>query len=123
MKTIYDSTTGIVRLTGTFDDVALALNLQDGESVYDGYVDGSSHKLVDGNVVPLEKTINVPDWIRAQRRSLLEESDWTQVADSPLNAEARSEWQMYRQDLRDLPSKYANAKTKFEVEFPEPPEN
>ena len=38
---------------------------------------------------------------RAQRDSLLTQSDWTQVADAPVDATA---WSTYRQALRDLPS-------------------
>jgi len=38
------------------------------------------------------------------RTSLLYESDWTQSADSPLNATKKAEWATYRQALRDLPT-------------------
>jgi len=37
---------------------------------------------------------------RAERNRLLAETDWTQVADSPVDAEA---WASYRQALRDIP--------------------
>ena len=121
MKTIYDTDTGIVRLTGTFDEESLALNLEDGESVYDGYVDGSVHKVVDDEPVRLTKTVDISAWIRAQRAGLLEESDWTQVTDSPLTGDQRTEWQTHRQELRDLPSKYAASTSRFEVVFPDKP--
>lgn len=39
------------------------------------------------------------DDIRAQRNILLAESDWTQVADAPVNKTA---WAAYRQELRDI---------------------
>lgn len=38
---------------------------------------------------------------RGQRDDLLTQSDWTQVADAPVN---KSEWATYRQALRDLPN-------------------
>jgi hypothetical protein len=38
-----------------------------------------------------------------QRNGLLASSDWTQLPDSPLNAEMRAQWATYRQALRDLP--------------------
>ena len=38
--------------------------------------------------------------IRAERDRLLRASDWTQVADAPVDQEA---WALYRQALRDLP--------------------
>jgi hypothetical protein len=37
---------------------------------------------------------------RAQRNSLLAASDWTQIPDAPVNAQA---WATYRQELRDIP--------------------
>lgn len=41
--------------------------------------------------------------LRSERDSLLKESDWTQMPDSPLTEEQKQEWQVYRQALRDLP--------------------
>lgn len=42
--------------------------------------------------------------IRSQRNSLLSESDWTQLPDSPLSSEKKTEWSVYRQELRDVTS-------------------
>lgn len=39
--------------------------------------------------------------VRNWRNSKLFATDWTQVADAPVNAEA---WAAYRQELRDLPA-------------------
>ena len=39
-----------------------------------------------------------------KRHSLLLQSDWTQVQDSPLSAETKAAWAVYRQALRDLPA-------------------
>lgn len=39
--------------------------------------------------------------LRAERDRLLVSSDWTQVADAPVDATA---WSIYRQALRDLPT-------------------
>jgi len=39
--------------------------------------------------------------VRNQRNELLKDSDWTQIADSPVNKE---DWAAYRQSLRNLPS-------------------
>ena len=39
--------------------------------------------------------------VRNQRNELLKDSDWTQIADSPVNKE---NWAAYRQSLRNLPS-------------------
>ena len=42
--------------------------------------------------------------VRVQRNSLLTGSDWTQGNDSPLSTSKKTEWQTYRQALRDLPT-------------------
>jgi hypothetical protein len=41
--------------------------------------------------------------IRIERDRLLAVSDWTQLADAPLEAADVAEWQGYRQELRDVP--------------------
>ena len=46
--------------------------------------------------------------LRTKRNKLLAESDWTVMPDSPLSAEKQDEWKIYRQELRDIPSKYSN---------------
>ncbi len=61
------------------------------------------------------------EWVRTMRNDLLAESDWTQVGDSPLTAEEKSQWQMYRQKLRDLPADFSGATTLEAVTFPEAP--
>ncbi len=41
---------------------------------------------------------------RSERNKLLLETDWTQITDSPLTSEKKTEWANYRQALRDLPT-------------------
>ena len=53
--------------------------------------------------------------IRLQRNGRLIESDWTQIADSGVDA---TTWHAYRQSLRDLPSQPGFP---WEVSWPEPP--
>ena len=55
--------------------------------------------------IEVEDIGNVPlvDALRIKRNSFLSDSDWTQLVDSPLSAEAKAEWATYRQALRDLP--------------------
>jgi hypothetical protein len=45
------------------------------------------------------------DAVRAERDALLAASDWTQVADAPVDAAV---WAVYRQALRDVPQDYAD---------------
>lgn len=40
---------------------------------------------------------------RTRRDQLLSSSDWTVLPDSPLSSEKKTEWQTYRQALRDIP--------------------
>ena len=40
--------------------------------------------------------------LRQLRQRYLQDSDWTQMPDSPLSAEKKAEWQTYRQALRDI---------------------
>ena len=42
--------------------------------------------------------------VREERNAKLSASDWTQVADAPVDRQA---WAIYRQALRDLPSVYS----------------
>ena len=42
--------------------------------------------------------------VRAERDQKLTASDWTQMADSPLASDKKTEWATYRTSLRDLPS-------------------
>ena len=53
--------------------------------------------------------------MRLHRDRLLEESDWTQVADAPVNQEA---WATYRQALRDFPASWTAGP---EAYFPDTP--
>ena len=56
---------------------------------------GDSYEVIapkpDSNVVAAQ--------VRAKRNTLLQQSDWTQVADAPANQAA---WATYRQTLRDI---------------------
>jgi len=54
-------------------------------------------------------------FIRAKRNSMLILSDWTQLPDAPVDAEA---WSVYRQDLRDV----TNQSDPFEILWPSLPE-
>ena len=53
--------------------------------------------------------------MRLHRDRLLEESDWTQVADAPVDQQA---WATYRQALRDFPATWTAGP---EADFPDTP--
>ena len=77
----------------------------------------------DGNFKypPIPKEIKIRE-LRQMRDILLNESDWTQNKDVQLPND--EEWKIYRQELRDLPSKYLE-KEDFDisnVSYPKKPE-
>lgn len=41
--------------------------------------------------------------VRGIRNQLLSESDWTQIADSPLDPDSKAAWSLYRESLRMIP--------------------
>ena len=57
-----------------------------------------SDAFADGGLVSL----NI---LRKQRNALLTESYWTQTSDNALSSDKKTEWETYRQALRDLPAK------------------
>lgn len=92
------------------EDVSGASETRD-VSTYGGS-DGIPAVIVTEYHLPTEYTIERSDVtnehnmakLRARRKELLLESDWTQLADAPLSSEEKAEWAVYRQALRDLPA-------------------
>ncbi|MGE4422556.1 MAG: tail fiber assembly protein [Pseudodesulfovibrio sp.] len=56
--------------------------------------------------------------VRARRDRLLAESDWTQLADAPLDDEEKTAWATKRQAWRDVPQQGGFP---WAVAWPEPP--
>lgn len=66
-------------------------------------IDWRSKKVEGGQVVDRsDYTVDISDSQRQLRNNLLSETDWTQIADSPLTDAKKIEWATYRQALRDL---------------------
>ncbi|MGB0894012.1 MAG: tail fiber assembly protein [Parashewanella sp.] len=67
-----------------------------------------------------QKTLIDMEWasIRTKREQLLSATDWTQMADSPLSIDKKSEFAAYRKALRDLPQKESDP---FTLIWPEKP--
>ena len=79
------------------------------------FSNGAYRILGEGELpTPFEFTLADPDevlinsilceQVRSIRSERLRSSDWTQVMDSPLSPELKSQWSAYRQSLRDIPS-------------------
>lgn len=80
------------------------------------------YKVVNGKhtyVAPPENEAEIKAYsiLRSDRDALLSQSDWTQLADSPLTEDLKQAWAAYRQQLRDLPETVDIQN----IVFPEPP--
>jgi hypothetical protein len=114
----YDPTTGRIIACGFTQ--ASALEGQTNTVVVDNEVDPRTNRVVAGSVEPLppkpglhyEFNYSSGVWeysramaladVTAVRNALLVASDWSQMVDVPMEAEKRAEWQVYRQQLRDI---------------------
>lgn len=118
---VYNSDGDILR-TGIAPESQVSLQAGDGEFTMHGVADDSKHKIEGGVIVDkvvVSTTDEVLELLRIQRDQSLTNSDWTQVADAPVDQAA---WRAYRQALRDLPSQYQNETDFANVVFPNPPE-
>ena len=61
------------------------------------------------------------DTLRGQRKSFLEESDWTVLPDSPLSESKKDEWKTYRKELRDVTNGIDTEEKAKAVVFPTKP--
>ena len=124
--TIYNLETGIIlrNVSEMGDDIYK--NVKAGEGYVEGSYSTDNYIIVDGEPVAKEaseqnkKQAQID--LTAQRNSLLQGSDWTQVIDNPLTDAKKIEWQTYRQTLRDLPTAYTDIESIEEVIFPTKPE-
>ncbi len=101
--TIYTTSSGVVISTGSSNVTDIAdIGVASGQTAVEGTYAPGQYKFVDGTATAIAE--DPLDFVRAQRTLLLAESDWTQVADSPLSNSKKTEWATYRQALRDLPT-------------------
>lgn len=87
--------------TDTTDDEGEVTTAADNEAAYKARIDAEAATSV-----------------RTERDKLIAETDWTQLADSPLSDSVKATWVTYRQALRDLPS---TTGFPHEVTWPEQP--
>lgn len=118
--TIYKTDTGEILSNGTTNASIEDFILEDGQSIIEGIYEVSEYKIIDAS--PIEQSIDFWETIRLQRNELLNQSDWTQVNDSPLSDSKKQEWATYRQSLRDLPATYQSVNNIADVIFPTMPE-
>lgn len=125
---VYNSNGDILRI-GNCKEIDLPNQARQGEYVLEGVANPVTQKVINGEVVDksqdeinkvLKKAFEYD--LRAKRNSLLKETDWTQMPDSPLTDLQREKYKVYRQALRDLPQKYGTINKLSEVTFPSKPE-
>lgn len=117
---IYNLSTGLIHTQGqssveNINDIVL----NEGDGILEGEHDRATQKIVDGAVVSY--TPDIWKKVRRNRNLLLTESDWTQVADSPLTNSKKAEWVTYRQTLRDLPSTQSSVTDIDNITWPTEP--
>jgi hypothetical protein len=126
-RTIYNKDSGKIIISRKISDEMLATRLATytHQASIDGYTDDIQNKKVDLNTLTVVDDVQEEDvvaWMRERRRLLLAECDWTVGADSPLSDSKKTEWQTYRQALRDLPATYPDVTDRNQINFPTKPE-
>ena len=118
--TIYNLETGeIDHSTSTVAEIN-EVGLLEGQGIIEGDYQPNEYKIVNGEAI--QRTDNILEILRNKRNALLKESDWTQLNDCPLSGTKKTEWQTYRQALRDLPASYQDTNNIDEVAFPNLPQ-
>ena len=109
---VYDTTTNkVVKQTTVKDEETLADYVSDGEAYILGFVPVDRLQyasVVDGELQfsQTEEQQEIEEktaFFYAARNARLADTDWTQANDSPLSDSKKTEWQTYRQQLRDMP--------------------
>ena len=102
----------------------------EGQSGDDYIILGSNFEILENEVIEHQITRLKTDeekeqdkqnmWkiVREERNKKLSECDWTQLPDSPLTNQKQTEWQIYRQSLRDITTQLNPSS----IEWPTPPE-
>ena len=87
------------------------------ESDFDSSYSSALEEAYNGEVT-VEDIPMTAEEARAQRDKLLADTDWTQVLDSPIDADTREAYRAYRQALRDIPEQEGFPHS---ITWPEPP--
>jgi hypothetical protein len=88
----------------SYNDVLARTGLKDTV----GFTEAGYIEILSEVEVPAPTQEQIQIAIRNMRNSLLQQSDWTQVADAPLNSGTKALWTTYRQELRDMPETCAD---------------
>ena len=87
--------------------------------------DEENPQIVDKDPEPDEtnesKIEYVSDYLRGERALRLKATDWTQMPDSPLSTDKKTEFSTYRQALRDLPASHTTTLDVDDIVWPTEP--
>jgi len=107
--TVYDAATGEVVKT-LLAPINHLPSTEAGQAIIEGQYEDDKYFIKDGRPVardvvqsPSGKEVSKPlssEEIRLLRDKMLSQTDWTQIADAPVDKGA---WAIYRQALRDIP--------------------
>jgi len=126
-RTFYETATGRIVICRKMTDDAVANRqaINTDQSYINVYCHNPEEYKVNLDSLELElipKTYDYEAWMRQRRNILLTDCDWTVGADSPLSDSKKTEWQTYRQSLRDVPANNSSISSKQDVTWPSKPE-
>ena len=75
--------------------------------VPEGYEPIDREVVVEGDsltalITPPPLSYWIDNTVRPLRNKMLADCDWTQFSDAPISAKDKTDWQVYRQELRDI---------------------
>ena len=101
--TIYNPDNGQILRVLRCNPEFLEINISENEKYIEGYFKPSDYIIENEKAVEkVEDTDDTKLRNLTLRGSLLKASDWTQLPDSPLSSDKKTEYQTYRQALRDI---------------------
>lgn len=92
----------------------------DGNAWQDREPKNSTYYVWENNTWVFQEELFLAE-LRGIRNKYLQDTDWTQMPDSPLNETERGWWASYRQQLRDLPQNVSDITSLDDVVWPIPP--
>ena len=121
----YNSDGKILSYGSCLDSDLSLQELRDGEFILEASY-APNKKVQDGVLVdatPDTEELNAEAMkeLRAIRNKILQNTDWTQLTNSPLSDSQKTEWITYRQSLRDLPASNKDITDIEDVTWPTPP--
>ena len=75
-------------------------------------------RMLDNQIKALPRALEI---LRGRRNYLLQECDWTDLPNADLTDEKKSEWQIYRTNLRDITNGLTTIEEVKAVVFPTKP--